>query len=93
MFSVCVTRGEVRRGVARQAELCVVVWQDFELEMAFFVGPGNKLGHPISIAEVAANTSTHSLHAATARSKHCRADTPRYVAAAHAGRRELRRRG
>merc|ERR1711939_1242755 len=25
---------------------------DFELEMAFFVGPGNDMGHPLSMAEV-----------------------------------------
>jgi len=27
---------------------------DFELEMAFFVGPGNKLGDPISMADAEA---------------------------------------
>lgn len=25
---------------------------DFELEMAFFVGPGNKMGEPISVEKV-----------------------------------------
>ncbi|XP_022666768.1 fumarylacetoacetase-like [Varroa destructor] len=43
--------GQIRPDDSKPPQFCPSTLMDFELEMAFFVGPPNKLGEPIAIGE------------------------------------------